>query len=75
MEGLFLLMAVLVVSQTVKDIFDKVYPNKQELIGLKEELSELKKKHEKLDPDKLDAMVRDVKAIKMNSALTNGRVR
>jgi hypothetical protein len=68
MEGILILLSVMIVMQTIKDIFDKIYPTKQELTTLENRLSELEKKHEKIDPDKIDTMLKEVRAMKVSSA-------
>jgi len=67
MEGLLILLSVVIVAQTVKDIFEKIYPTKKELLGLKDELSVLKEKYNKIDIEKIEALRSDMNAIKMGT--------
>ena len=67
MEGLLILLSVVIVAQTVKDIFEKIYPTKKELLDLKDELSALRAKYEKIDMDKIDSLRGDLNSLKMST--------
>jgi hypothetical protein len=66
MGHLALLLCVIIVAQTARDIFKEIYPTKKEVIELREELSELQERYGKIDLEKLYAMRSDINAIKMS---------
>jgi len=67
MEAVILIICVMIVSQTVKDIVFEVFPNKKDVAELTTKIENLEEKYKKIDPDKIVSLMGELKAIKLST--------
>ena len=67
MEAVIVIICVMILSQTVKEIVAEVFPNKAEVKKLTEQIEALEEKYKKIDPDKIVSLMGELKAIKLST--------
>jgi len=72
MEAVMLVVGIVILSQTAVEIAKIVWPTKSDINRLEAKIDALEAKFKNVDPDRIESMLGELKAIKLSNPAKKG---